>query len=347
MPSTSHGYSRPLRLWVTLPYNNGSSLRTLIMPCTVIAHWMPAQLIYSPIRSEKVQSNVSNQLPHLMNLSITDKRYHNITASLITFNHDWISGLLPDFKITSTRGAMLWDTRPLSLMMELLLSPMEHENNTLLVFDADSELEQRLIKAKMNIQAVISAIITEGLARISSAAPTIIVRRPNKTTTKVTELGVAWTDPSSALTGPDTGMTWDVREKIYDPSMDLLTSLTSLDFYVERHGYGTGGPGASKTINGARLFLSCYLFIMLIYFLAALVAPWPEICAWDDLSDLVMLAWNSTSTLQDLKQSTLGVWYKRYWMIWLGIRVDDATGKPMLVAAGEGEKKLEEDVKYQ
>jgi len=308
---------------------------------------MPAQLLYSPTRSDKVQSNVSNQLPYLMNLPITDRRHHSITASLITFNHDWISGLLPDFKITSIQAAMLWDTNPLSLMMALLLSPMEHENRTLLVFNADSELEQRLRKAKMNIQAIISAIVTEGLAHISSAAPTIIVRHPNKTTTMVTELGVAWTNPSAALTSLDSGMTWDVREKTFNSSIDPLTSLTSLDFYVERHGYGTGGPGASKTINGARLFLSCYLFIMFVYFLAMLVVPGPEICAWDDLSDLVMLAWNSTPTLQNLKQSTLGVWYKRYWGIRLGIRVDDATGKPMLVAAEEGEKKLEEDMKYQ
>ena len=122
----------------------------------------------------------------------------------------------------------------------------------------------------------------------------------------------------------------------------LQTNLTHFYFEGERYGYGSGKVGPTMRFPLAAVYI--YMIVMGTYFLYVTVVSkfwWKSsvstVVAWDDIAELLLLAWNSTSRLS-VSRSSVEV-DKSRWRVEVGIRTE-ANGRAELVAENEGVKIL-------
>ena len=237
-----------------------------------------------------------------------------------------------------------------------------------------------------DFQRFISAAITEGIAHSGSTAWNYVVTSHNDTALDLVEIGnvwpnitafrasmghgpieqmfvektVTWSDgkmeyahESNLQARADTGSIDPILEfKSPQEYLDHLQTFTDFHFEVQRFGYGTGVRGTSRIL--ALTLVGVYLGIITTYFLyITFISPYlfrdplPTIQAWEDITNLVLLAWNSKPTADDrLGRSTIDVQSRKDWGVEIGIRADETTGRTFLATATDGGVVLERDVKY-
>lgn len=350
----------------TIPYRNGTSIGAWVLPCTMIAHWVPASLSISPGDTDLVQSNVTDALGDVYwENSIT-------TGTLIKIKSDWLDYLVTAINITLPDGT-IQRIRPLGRLFEPLLSPVESANETLLVFEpghlqpTENIFEQHpsLKRALVYVQKISGAILTEGLARVASASHSYVVYEHNDTAVVLADIGARWHVENRTLdwsngTAVDTGadplgnkLLPDEQARTPQELLEgLQTQLTRFDFEAERYGYGSGKVGPSMDFALAVVYI--YLIIVGAYFLHVMVVSrlWrkqdvPTIVAWGDVADLLLLAWNSKpSPHRWLSQSSVEVANSNAWRVAVGIRAETATGRTQLATSNDGVELLRKKVPY-
>jgi hypothetical protein len=333
--------NRPLLAAATFPYRNGSSVGVLRFACTILAHWVPATLSVSPDDSTLVQSNVTDLVSN-PDFSLEDSSTFS-AGPAIRIEEEWAEKyLIPKVNVTGPRGTT--EISPLRAIFEPLLmqdSVVLEDGTEVRVLAAagdqssDDSWENlsAMLRAKVYVQKAFTGIVTEGLARYASGVESYVVRSHNDTAIVVSNIGTE--DQTRDLT---VGVEF----------LDRLSTLIRFKFEAEKYGYGSGKVG--PTLNFALSVIYIYLTVVGSYLLYAMVLSklWlksdiPTVRAWNDVTELLLLAWNSKSS-PVLSRSNVGVHWSK-WSVQVGIRAD-ATGRAQLVTSDQGVEKLRRNELY-
>ncbi|KAK4031215.1 hypothetical protein C8A01DRAFT_42302 [Parachaetomium inaequale] len=340
-PNASENH--PLVAAATFPYRNGSSVGVLRFACTMMAHWMPATFSVSPAENDLVQSNVTD----LISNAVAD--FYHLDLSTISvgpairIEEDWVEKyLLPKVNVTGPQGTT--ELTPLRVIFDPLLmqdSVVLEDGTEVRVLaaagdqgsDNSSENYMALGRARAHVQKVFTGIVTEGLARYASGAESYVVRSYNDTAVVMSNIGTEHETRDGTV-----GVEF----------FDRLSTLTRFKFEVEKYGYGSGKVG--PTLNFALAVIYIYLIVVGSYFLYAMVVSklWlksdvPTVGPWNDVAELLLLAWNSKSS-PALSRSSVAVDRSR-WPVQVGIRAE-ATGRAHLVTSNQGVERLRRNELY-
>ncbi|KAL2196844.1 hypothetical protein P885DRAFT_36851 [Corynascus similis CBS 632.67] len=363
-----------LRTAAIFPYRNGTTFGTYIVPCTIIAHWMPATLSISPGESDFVTSNVTeavlNDLSRALIENVFDRSI-NAVGPAISMTGDWVEYLFPTVNVTLPDGTIQEESQ-LTGILEPLVGEFSVGNRSVLVFDPagdqntdDVHVSENVERTRRFMQKIYGTVVTEGLARVASRSESWLVRSSNATAliaanirgnADTSDTVFSW--PNGTLLASEIGSSemTSLDRNISTPQ-EILDSLartsTLFDFAVARYGYGSGKVGPTMTFALAVIYT--YFIIVAAYFVH--VTLWPRlrrkqapytIVRWHDVADLIVLAWNSRPGYVPAHNG-LGVNKEKArsksWNMKVGIRADHS-GQAQLVIGEAGLEKLKKNVPY-
>ncbi|KAL2139062.1 hypothetical protein VTI28DRAFT_5847 [Corynascus sepedonium] len=363
-----------LRTAAIFPYRNGTTFGTYIVPCTIIAHWMPATLSISPGESDFVTSNVTeavlNDLSRALIENVFDRSIDAVGPA-ISMAGDWVEYLFPTVNVTLPDGTIQEESQ-LTGILEPLVGEFSVGNRSVLVFDPagdqntdDVHVSENVERTRRFMQKIYGTVVTEGLARVASRSESWLVRSSNATALVAVNIrGNADTSdtvfswPNGTLLTSEIGSSemTSLDRNISTPQ-EILDSLartsTLFDFAVARYGYGSGKVGPTMTFALAVIYT--YFIIVAAYFVH--VTLWPRlrrkqapytIVRWHDVADLIVLAWNSRPGYVPAHNG-LGVNKEKARSKSLNMRVGiraDHSGQAQLVIGEAGLEKLKKNVPY-
>ncbi|KAK4107692.1 hypothetical protein N656DRAFT_719508 [Canariomyces notabilis] len=219
------------------------------------------------------------------------------------------------------------------------------------------------LRSKQYIEKILGVIVADGLARVSSTRGSFAVRSYNDTSVTMANLGaplegdlVYWWKNGTPYYNVSTGSwnaTTDNLEFGKNPQevLDNVAQRTRFVFEAERYGYGSGKRGGTLTFALAVMYV--YFIILGAYFVYVMLLsrlwfkePVPTIVAWDDIANLVLLAWNSKPPTNSLlSRSSVESKNGRKWMNGVGIMADD-TGRAHLTTTSSGLQRLKRGFSY-
>lgn len=359
-PNATNDGPTPLLTMIKLPVQGDNEIVSMDLICTTIAHWVPAKLTISPGVSELVQSNVTNTLGGLYR----DKNTPIKTGTAIRMDMSWVEYLQPPIISNFSDGSTL-ESSPLKYLLDSLVRPLG-ANETEFVFapaqvrlDDDQETVQAtLLRARSVVEKVVCSVVAEGLARLASGGGSVVVRKHNETTVILTDLSrrpavsdvvLQWSN-KEVVVGNGWGHATEVDPEevdTVDEFMRLLpdktAGMTGIDFDVERFGHGSGKRSDSMTF--ALIVVLVYMLIVISYFVynvlilrLLLRKPVPTVAAWDDVVDMLVLAWNSPASARGwISDRSFGVTSSKAWLLPVSVRAEKGGRAKLVTNEGGGE----------
>ncbi|KAK4099135.1 hypothetical protein N658DRAFT_498731 [Parathielavia hyrcaniae] len=361
----------PLLASIILPYRNGGETHAMHYLCTIIAHWMPAALSISPAENDFVNSNVSDfialdsRMDHFDNLT-------DLAGPAIKIESEWLDFMMPEVNVETPSGTMK-GYRPVGFIIDGLLSEDDTLESFGDIGETQFGTYGSRRRARSYVQKAFTGMVAEALSRVAPKSRSYMVNSYNDTTVVVTDIGNHPGAVQESATWSN-GMVVDIQPRdpgflrikfnesilshlghlrnvpndlevvgnFSSPQeyVDHLSTLTHLGFEVETYGYGSGNGGTATIF--AITVVSAYLLIVGTYFLYVMVLckcllkfDIPTITAWGDVTELVLLAWNSRPHPM-LSKTSVAVHWSR-WQVTVGIRADQ-TGRVSLVTTAGYEK---------
>lgn len=320
----------PLTVSLVVPYLDGEVSGVWVLGCAVMAHWVPVKMTISPSETDLVTSNVTDLLRS--QLSSTDIG----VGTAILIDKSWRQFLAPLYTVTRGGGTQEEQT-DVDIMVRLIgqLMTLKSVNGTRVVYFNPTGTEPNGTLTRDFMEKTVGAIVTEGLARTASHGTTLAVFEPKPDTKIVEDLGQQWgldagnrTLTYNRTTGMIESTHLNSTEILEGPmsELDLFKHGTEMHFDVKQFKYGFGHADATRNFGLAVMFM--YLIIVAFYHVGAafhwLMTSSPAVSAWDDLLELLVLAWNSSHAYELSGASTQMDDKQRIWRLQTKIR---ATGK--------------------
>lgn len=299
----------PLTISLIVPYLDGDVSGVWVLACAVMAHWVPVRMTISPSETDLVTSNVTDLLR-----SQLSSRYPGVRPAIL-IDKSWRPFLAPKYAVTRESDTGGGQTN-VDIMVRLIGQLMTEKivNGTRVVYFNPISTERDGTLTRDFMQKTVGAIVTEGLARTTSHGTTLAVFDRGPDTKVVEDLGQQWGlgAGNRTLTYNRTrGMVESTHlnsTEILDGPMselDMFKHGAEMHFDVKQFKYGFGYADATRNFGMAIMFM--YLIIMLFYhFVAACycLSESPTVSAWDDLLELLILAWNSPRARELSRVST-------------------------------------------
>ncbi|KAF7551820.1 hypothetical protein G7Z17_g4747 [Cylindrodendrum hubeiense] len=318
-----------LVFYARLPYIHGAgdSFGMRVAACSFMPHWIPSTMVVDPSNTDLVESNITdlsifgndnwkeNQkkvtvgpvirikesfLPYL-SLGDYQNQDSNSTADNSTDIFSNVGSLFMAMMLTYTNTTGQW----------YFFGPGSSQDST---FESDDDDTVRVVMEKFT-----GAIVADSIARISAGAVPLLLRPSDSGNGSMRAIDLATRQGPSTLdsellpngTGiSSNGVTFQLNMTLDKYVKKVQKEFATLDFKAEQYGYGYGQPGGSMTFALTVIF--AYIFMLFLYWIVVLCRRSHTVAAWDDLQDLIALAWSSPAPA-DLKGQGAKVADKDLW----------------------------------
>ncbi|KAF2754333.1 hypothetical protein EJ05DRAFT_156429 [Pseudovirgaria hyperparasitica] len=321
-----------------------------LVPCSIDARWVAANVYYQPRNSTKVSSNVTDNLGELHSRKIgktgtaedfrrrygmsdkpidiqTDFAKWITNVSIYDHSPDWVSGdvLLSELPIFGPDGY----ASKFNLSLKASESPIAARD----AFFAES------------ISKLMSVLITNGLT-----APGLLETVMLDTSTNRSEASLINLRETRSALYLEQGI--QISPEEHENMTYLNNEAFKFRFNVRQHGYGWQIDSTSTKV--AVCFLLIYCALVTLHFVSIILlwsfGRYKYCSAWGDISALVALAFNSTPD-DKLKGTGAGIKKNSTWASLVNVRaVHDDTLEMKLTAvnarSGWEHEKVKIDVKY-
>ncbi|KAK3994498.1 hypothetical protein QBC44DRAFT_357356, partial [Cladorrhinum sp. PSN332] len=329
----------------TIPYLElrTRQVKVWVAACSILAHWIPSTLNISPSQGGFLESNITD-LDGFFDRALEGKA---AVGPMVRIDPDWIPYLNP------TVGKSPSSNRSFSVFDEIfgtMFSPnKETEGNP--VFNPGTEvLAYSKLITRDYFERILCAVVTESLARVQYDENYAVLVN-NDTTIQLDNLGVQYrVFEKSRLTiqSPSVEVIFNLTLQEFKERLDQWTKF---DFEAQRYGHGSGKPGSTKVF--ALFVMYTYFFIVFVYFAHVMIVPRlrgfgdvPTVLPWNDLQDLILLAWNSKPIPRLSGQSSVKIDAGRAWKASVAIRADES-GRAQLASGSETDMaKLRKNARY-
>ncbi|GAB1318978.1 hypothetical protein MFIFM68171_09188 [Madurella fahalii] len=330
--------THPLLAVAEFPYVNGSEAGVWVIACSIMAHWIPTVLTVSPSENDFVESNVTDFEPF---------RSGDVEP--------------PAADVTLPNGTVAKTTK-IERLLSSWMATRILGNTSVIAFDPGSDTEGGeyiIFAARHTVQTFFGSIVADALSRVASSSGSYAVLSRNDTTIVVTDLGLQQTSDAADTVyewpnGRDAAPNITGAHRVGDGSkmpqqlLDGFHQLTIFDFEAEKYGYGSGKVGSTTRFAYSVMFIyfalvgGYFLYVMVISLLCR-GKPVPTVRGWDDVQELIVLAWNSKLSPK-LGRSSV-VTELTLWEVQVGIRAD-TTGRTQLTTGAPGLEKLRRGEMY-
>lgn len=342
-----------LTFFASLPYIYGAddSIGMRIAACSFMPHWIPSTMVADPSNTDLIESNVTDLAVFGDEAKWKGKHQKAAIGPTILIQESFLP-YLSTGQANETGDGTAGDIFP--NVGNLFIALTQSINDTIF-FEPGSSKDKTFSSAsddtvQLVMEKFAGVIVTDALARIAAEAHPMVVMNNgsgngNSSNSSVLIIDISVTEgprevqlqylangtvlDSNQQEIADVGMT-------VDDYLDLaLKEIVTFVFKAERYGYGFGMPGGSMTFAFTVIF--AYIAVVFLYWIFVMFRRVETVAAWEDLQDLIALAWSSP-TPSDLRGQGANVSDKRLWRESVSIRA--TSSKNVMLAMDEQKEGL-------
>lgn len=284
-----------------------------VVGCSYMAHWVPSTPVIDPSNTDYINTNITKLDVFFANETTKSSKKKPTVGPVINLDWTW----LPYLDVSQTddearnyteEGTVGSKRAGISYSIGSIIYGMSMTNSTGAndVFGPGSNFEGSTgdDKVQLVVEKLTGSIVTDAIARTMDSHAYLVVgkKEQNKDSVTLDQLFVQEGPNSFDLTLYKNG-TLAVPDQLPQPNFypgwnnmdELITSVkkdfVTVEFKAEQYGYGFGQPG--PPMRFALTVIITYLAILLFYWFVTLVTLGKTVAPWDDLQDLIALAWAS------------------------------------------------------
>ena len=287
------------------PTRNGS---TVIIPCTLDAHWAPVSIYIDPSSS----ANIYQDTPDPSVLVAQDTANYSETQMIrINIGKSWADMLdrpaqTLDLTYTSAIRALIrgyggqYQSNS-SATPRFLISGSQISNQTEISTNDQSTIPWR-------ISTILGMYMTEALVGIHQADANLVYHN-NLNDPYVLQLSALYEGHYNWTGSPNGSVFFDDYDRSFQDYLDSINHI-KLNWNTQRYGYGWGFRGTPVLI--ATLVLLTQALMALVHTLVTVSNGWTS-DRWGTMGEMLLLALNSMPTARSTKSTPAGseIWTRR------------------------------------
>lgn len=300
----------------SLPYYSDGVIEGVrVVGCSYMAHWIPTTPEIDPSNTDYIKTNISKLDVFFSNDTSAKKGKKKPTVGSV-INLDW--SYLPYLDVSQTDDDTKNDTQEMtdtfgrktadvgySVGSILLGMTMINNTGSNYLFGPGSNFKGSSADdtVQLVIEKLTGSVLTDALARTAASTGAYLILEPARNNSVMLDQLFIQQGPNSydlelfkngTLSVP--GQFWSNETYVkWSTIPDLITqvrkSVVTVDFDAQQYGYGFGQPG--PPMRFALTVIITYLGLLLVYWFVTLVTLGKTVKPWDDLQDLIALAWAS------------------------------------------------------
>ncbi|KAH6886824.1 hypothetical protein B0T10DRAFT_575171 [Thelonectria olida] len=346
-----------------LPYAMDSTLAGLhLLSCSYMAHWISSIPEIDPSNTDYIKTNTTSLMNYLAH-NIEDKGNEEpYIGSTINLQKSW----LPFFDLSMAEDD--GKTRDEENRNALALKTVTNDSYTIgsllstigfisglkgnvyfgLGVDADNNTDQDGVRQA--IEKFTGSLLADAIARTAANTPALLIVSASSENVTLDQL-FRQKGPNSfdyTLDKNGTAYPYDILHMKWDSLEGLKNviseTLVTVDLKAQQYGYGFGQPGPPRTF--ARTVITTYIAILLLYWVLMLAFSHRTVAPWNDVQDLLTLAWVSAPP-QELKGQGACIENKGLWKEFVSARARrDDNYVSLVVGDDSGLVRLEKNGEY-
>lgn len=286
------------------PTRNGS---TVIIPCTIDAHWAPVSLHIDPSSN----ANIYQDTPDPSTLVTRDSTSYNGSQMVrIGIDTSW-ADLLDPLATTASEGNLI-NTTAIRVLIRGYGSPNQTNPSSpsrfLISGSQPSNQTDDQTTIPWRISTLLGMYMTEALARIHQADTSLLYHN-TITDPYVLRLNDLHQGHYNWTAAPNGNVSFDDYDLLFQHHL-ASTSHTKVNWNTQRYGYGWGFRGTPIVL--ATTVLLAQALMALVHTAVTVFGGWTS-DSWDTMGEMLMLALESAPTERARGSAAAGSTVGRKW----------------------------------